>query len=190
MARTITGTVEAVLIAPEARDIAAVRRESVEVTLAGFAGDRHAGLTYRAGGRTPHYPRGTEIRNSRQVSLVAVEELAEVAAALSVPDVSPEALGANLLIAGIPSLTLLPPATRLFFAGEAVLVVEGENLPCTTAGEEVQKAYPDVARIAVRFPEAALHKRGIVAWVERVGRITVGDSVRAVLPDQPPYPGV
>ncbi len=187
MKRTVTGTVAAVLVAPHSDDIVSVRQESVAVTLEGFAGDRHAGLTYRSGGRTPYYPRGTVIRNSRQVSLVSREELAEVARALGVPEVTAEALGANVLLAGIPALSLLPPATRLYFSGAAVLVVEGENLPCTTAGEAVQRCYPDVARLAVRFPEAALHKRGIVAWVERAGRITAGDTVRAEIPPQVLY---
>lgn len=187
MTQTVTGTVEAVLITPPGSAIVAQQLDSVEVTLEGFTGDRHSGWTYRAGGRTPHYPRGTEIRNSRQVSLVSVEELREVATALGVPQVTPEALGANLLLAGIPSLSHLPPSTRLYFPSDAVLVVEGENLPCTTAGEAVQQSYPDVARIAVRFPEAALHRRGIVAWVERAGRIAAGDTVRAEIPPQVIY---
>lgn len=65
-----------------------------------------------------------------------------------------------------------------------LLVVEGENLPCTTAGAEVQKLYPDVARITSRFPDAAMHKRGIVAWVERAGTISAGDGVRVEVPEQ------
>lgn len=187
MKRTLTGIVENVLIAPHADDITAVRLEFVRVTLEGFEGDRHAGLTYLSGGRTPHFPRGTVIRNTRQVSILSAEELDEVAVALGVPAVTPESMGANLLLRGIPALTLLPPSTRLFFPGEAVLVVEGENLPCTTAGAEVQKLYPDVARITTRFPDAALHKRGVVAWVERAGIITTGDEVRVEIPEQVMY---
>lgn len=185
--RYLVGTVEDVLIAPHAEDITAERRETVRVTLEGFEGDRHAGLTYRSGGRTPQFPRGTEIRNTRQVSILSAEELAEVAAKLGVPAVTAESMGANLILRGIPSLTLLPPSTRLYFPDDAVLVVEGENLPCTTAGAEVQKLYPHVERLTTRFPDAALHKRGIVAWVERAGSISVGDEVRVEIPDQVIY---
>ncbi len=181
MTHTLTGTVKAVLIAPHRTDMVALRQDVVEVTLEGFTGDRHAGLTYPSGGRTPHYPRGTTIRNSRQVSLVSVEELAEAAAALGVPEITPEALGANLLVSGIPMLSYLPPGTRLFFSTGAVLVVEGENGPCTAAGAEVQKCFPDVPDVTTRFPKAALHQRGVVAWVERAGQIAVGDDVRAVI---------
>ncbi|MBN2305868.1 MAG: MOSC domain-containing protein [Anaerolineae bacterium] len=177
------------MIAPHKGSIRSERRDAVQVTLAGFDGDRHAGLTTLAGGRMTHYPRGVEVRNSRQVSILSVEELAEVAAAMNIPVVEPEWLGANLLLEGIPALTLLPPMTRLFFDQDATLVLMGENLPCTTAGDEIQVAYPDVPGLASRFPQAGLHKRGVVAWVERAGVIASGDGVRVEMPDQPPYPG-
>jgi hypothetical protein len=89
--------------------------EETPVDFGGFPGDRHHGVTMRSGGRTSHYPRGTEIRNNRQYSLLSVEELAEVAAALQLPGIHPEWLGANLVLSGIQGLTLLPPMTRLFF---------------------------------------------------------------------------
>lgn len=188
MRRTITGRVQAVLVAPDPNATAAERRQTIALTLAGVEGDRHAGLTMSSGGRTPHYPQGTEIRNSRQVSLVSVEELEMVAAAMRVPLIAPEWLGANVLLAGIPSLSSLPPSTRLFFESGAVLVVEGENGPCTIAGAEIQAAYPQVDGLARLFPKAAIHKRGIVAWVERAGSIAEGDSVQADIPDLTPYP--
>lgn len=187
MAQVITGLVEAVLIAPDAGSMVAVRQPEVRVTLAGFDGDRHAGLTYRTGSRTAYYARGTEIRNSRQVSIVSAEELAEVAAAMGVPHITPEMVGANLLISGIPALTFLPPATRLFFERGAVLRVQEENLPCTTSGQAIQDHYPDTPGLASAFPRAGLHKRGLVAWVEHPGVIAAGDGVRADIPDQVLY---
>lgn len=188
MTHTLNGLVLRVLIAPDRDSIVSQARPDVEVTFEGFVGDRHAGLTYRSGGRTPHFPRGTELRNSRQVSLVSAAELAEVAAALDVPEVGPEPLGANLLIDGIPSLTLLPPGTRFYFPAETVLVVENANGPCTTAGEQVQARYPGRDDIATAFPKAAINRRGLVAWVERPGRIRVGDSVRVEVPEPVQYP--
>jgi MOSC domain-containing protein YiiM len=188
MKRILQGQVRAALVAPDQDSLVSIRQPEVRVTLAGFEGDRHAGLTMRSGGRTPHFPRGTEIRNSRQVSIVSVEDLDITAAAMKLPALLPEWYGANLLIEGIPALTLLPPATRLFFQRETVLVVEGENYPCTEAGASIQAQYPDIPGLTTLFPRAGLHLRGIVAWVERGGMIHEGDTVEAHLPEQEPYP--
>ena len=176
----LTGIVEGVFILADDQGIVSSPVSEARVTMAGFEGDRHSGMTMRAGARTPFYARGTEIRNSRQVSLVSLEELAEVAAALGLAQVLPEWLGANLALSGIPNLTLLPPVTRLFFAREAVLVVQGENLPCTGPGKVIQAEHAEIPGLADRFPKAALHKRGLVAWVERAGLICPGDAVRAI----------
>lgn len=161
---------------------------SVAVTLAGFAGDRHAGMTRRADARVPFYRRGTEIRNSRQVSLVSEEELAALAAALGVPTIAPTWLGANLLTRGIPRLSHLPPGTRLFFPGEAVLVVAEQNLPCDLPGAVIAREYPDLPALGGRFARAARGLRGIVAWVERAGAIAAGDMVTVALPPPVDYP--
>jgi hypothetical protein len=158
----------------------------VTTSFAGFEGDRHAGITRKADSRTPHYPRGTEIRNDRQVSLVALEELAQIAVAMDLPEIKPEWLGANLLLQGIPSLTWLPPMTRLFFGSQAVLVVQAENLPCQNPGKIIADHYsrPDLQGL---FPKASLHLRGLVACVERPGIIRQGDPVQVEIPQQNRY---
>ena len=109
--------------------------------------------------------------------MLSVEELAEVARALCIPEVLPEWVGANLAMQGIPDLTMLPPSTRIFFPGDAVLVVDAENMPCTGPGEAIQQHYPDVPKLVQSFPKAAMHKRGLVGWVERPGYINEGDEV-------------
>ncbi len=185
----LEGRVEAILISRAPGQVASQRVEQVEVTFEGFAGDRHAGITSRAGGRSRRYPRGTEIRNTRQVSIVSHEELAEIARRLELEEVLPEWLGANLCLRGIPHLTQLPPGTRLFFSQRAALVVEGENQPCTGPGEVIQAAYPTGVDLDVRFPKAAKGLRGLVGWVERPGQIATGDSLEAVLPAPVMYPG-
>jgi MOSC domain-containing protein YiiM len=158
----------------------------VKAALGGIEGDKHSGMTRLSDGRTPYYPRGTEIRNDRQVSLVSQEELAQVAAALDVPVIQPEWVGANLLLQHIPHLTQLPRGTRLVFARGAVLIVEGENLPCIGPGKilEAQYARED---LSAAFPKAAMRKRGLVACVERAGDISEGDEVTAEIPAQVPY---
>ena len=187
MPGSIEGQVIRVMVALDANSLASTRRTRVRVTMAGFEGDKHSGMTRLSDSRTPHYPRGTEIRNNRQVSLVSDEELAEVAAALELPLVLPEWLGANLALRNIPKLSLLPPSSRLFFPQDAVLVVEGENFPCIYPGEVIQQQYPERPGLVTAFPKAALHRRGIVAWVERPGVINEYDTVRAEVARQVLY---
>jgi MOSC domain-containing protein YiiM len=154
----------------------------VKVSFEGFVGDRHAGLTRPADVRTPWFPKGTLVRNTRQVSIVSTEELELIAEALGVPQVLAAWLGANLELAGVPRLTRLPPGTRLFFPEDAALVVEGENEPCRKSGRAVEARHPERQGLASRFVKAAHQRRGLVAWVERPGLIRPGDKVKVVLP--------
>jgi MOSC domain-containing protein YiiM len=181
---TLEGKVESALIAPNAESLESEAHNEVQVTFAGFEGDRHAGLTMRSGGRTPHYPRGTEIRNSRQVSIVSLEELITIATEMNLPRLLPEWLGANLCLSGIPGLTRLPTGTHLFFAQGAVLVVEGENRPCSLAGKSIEAQFPGQSGLAEGFKKAGMGLRGLVAWVEKPGLIRPGDSFSAHVPDQ------
>jgi MOSC domain-containing protein YiiM len=135
--------------------------ESAELTLEGLPGDRHAGLTMKAGVRQKHHPRGAEIRNARQLSIVSVEELREL-------NVDWRRLGANLVLEGVEGLSKLPPSSRLVFPSGATVAVDAENLPCSKAGREVGVA---------DFAKVALGRRGLVGWVERAGLVRVGDPV-------------
>lgn len=179
--RDLEGDTVSVLVGLDKKAVLTTRQESVRVTMEGFEGDSHAGITMLSNSRTPHFPRGTVIRNSRQVSIVSLEELALVAALMNLPEILPQWLGANLCFRHIPNLTLLPPATRLFFPQDTVLVVEGENNPCTRAGRSVQDFNPHLPGLTNKFPKAAISKRGVVAWVERPGLIEAGDRVRVEL---------
>lgn len=164
------------------------RLSEIEVSLEGFAGDRHSGLTTRLKHRRGGYPAGAEVRNTRQISLISCEELREIAGDLSLPDIPPELMKSNLLIEGIPSLSLLPPGTRLVLSGGVGLVVDGYNAPCMDTGKRIQSAFPDRERLATQFVKAAHLRRGSVAWVERAGEINEGDTVRVFIPNQPAYP--
>ena len=158
----------------------------VRATFAGFDGDQHAGLTRKSDGRTPFYPRGTLIRNERQVTIVSSAELALAAAEMGIPEIRPEWIGANLLIDGIPGLTRLPPQSRLFFASGAVLLITGENHPCKIAGGAIEKEVGQPG-LAQQFPKAAFHRRGLTATVERPGSIRAGDTVTVEVYDQLAY---
>ena len=187
MTKYLTGTVTHLLIGSSKETIESTCVARVRATFEGLEGDRHTSLTRRSDVRVPHYPRGTIIRNTRQVSILSEEELAEVAAAMELPRVSPAWVGANLELRGIPNLTMLPPSTRIFFPDDAVIVVDGENMPCIGPGEAIQEHYPDIPKLAQRFPKAAWHRRGVVGWIEREGYINNGDTVRVMLPPRVVY---
>ncbi len=150
----------------------------------GIAGDRHGGITRRSGGREPWYPRGTEMRNERQLSIVCSDELAEAAAEMGIPEIRPEWIGANMVLAGIPRLTMLPPRTCLFFAGGVTVRIDGLNVPCRFSGRSIAANHPDREGLDIAFVKAARHRRGLVGWVEKPGVIKAGESVEARLPEQ------
>lgn len=181
------GKVVKVLLGLDRDSLVTTPFDKVEVTLDGFVGDRHAGITRPADSRTPHYPRGTTIRNDRQVSLISVEEMAVVAEKLSLPEIRPEWLGANLLLEGIPDLTRVPPTSRLFFSQGAVLYISSENNPCIHPGKILQDHFPDHSDLAAAFIKAAAHLRGLVAVVEKPGMIAHGDTFSLNSPIQYRY---
>ncbi|MBS3649153.1 molybdenum cofactor sulfurase [Pseudaminobacter sp. 19-2017] len=165
-------------------ETAAVERLSLD--FGGIVGDFHHGETRRSGGREPWYPRGTEIRNDRQVSIVAADELAVVAARMGVPEIRPEWVGANLLLAGAPRLSMLPSGTLLFFKGGVTLKLDGQNKPCRYAGRQValRAGMRDEEAGALSFVAAAKRLRGLVAWVEKPGVISSGEEVSVRVPEQ------
>jgi hypothetical protein len=180
------GKVERLLIgADRAAGLEKSDTSAITLTFAGIAGDCHAGLTRKSDTRTLRlYRRDTDIRNVRQLSLLSIEELAEVAAAMDIPEVKPEWVGANLVTSGIPDLTLLPPSTRLQFPSGATLVVDLENAPCRFVADVIAKHHGDAAD---RWIKAATHKRGVTAWVEREGEVRRGDAITLFLPPQRLY---
>lgn len=158
----------------------------LRVDLEGIEGDFHRGLARRSGSREPWYERGTEMRNERQVSIVAPDELAEIARAMGLAEIRPEWIGANLLVEGVPSLSMLPSGTLLFFANGATLKVDGQNAPCRFAGAAVAENAGSADRdaAALEFPKAARRLRGLVAWVEKPGAIVDGEDIRVQIPEQ------
>ncbi len=180
-AKKLEGVVSRVLHAGGDNFISA-KASSLSVTYDGIVGDYHSGLTRDSGAREPWYPRGTEMRNERQLSILSEEELSEIAHAMSLEIVDPGWIGANLVFSGIPQLSFLPPRTLLMFEGGVTLRVDGYNAPCTDAGGAIAKNIGVEANDfrktdeAFEFVKAAEMKRGIVAWVEREGEIKAGEN--------------
>ncbi|MBT6204621.1 MAG: MOSC domain-containing protein [Alphaproteobacteria bacterium] len=187
-----SGEVRRILVVPEARndvdDIASASATGVvDVTYEGFPGERHTGLTRACCVRfTDIYVEGKEIRNTRQLSIISQEEMALVAQGMGVDRLEPEWLGANLLIAGIPDFTLLPPSSRLLFSQGLSLVIDMENEPCGYPAKQIRKVH---GAKALTFVKHAKHRRGVTAWVEQEGKIAEGDSFRVFIPKQPAWPG-
>ncbi len=168
----------------EGKSFVTAPAETLELGFDGIEADFHAGATRRTGGREPWYPRGTEIRNERQLSILSFEELAEIAGDLAIPTVLPEWIGGNLVLTGIPRLSLLPPRTLVFFEHGVTLKIDGDNGPCRLSGRSIAAHHPERDGLDLQFVKAAKHKRGLVAWVEKLGRLSVGEAFEARLPEQ------
>ena len=177
---------EAILVNSTAdEDLSSSRVASVEVSYAGLAGESHSGLVRSSCVRVRHqYTQGTEIRNTRQISIVSIEELAVIADNMGIAELKPEWLGANLLVSGIPNFSQIPPSTRMIFAGGASLVVDLENSPCKYPGEIIERHHPGFGNL---FAKAAVGRRGVTAWVEREGQLHTGDSIDLYIPPQRIY---
>ena len=172
------------------REVALASRAQAEMalTFAGPLGEAHGGLTRPSCSRVKDlYRRGTEIRNSRQLSVLSDEDLALIAAGMGLDRLDPALVGASLVVRGLPDFSHVPPASRLLAPGGACIVVDMENRPCTLPARPIETAHPG---FGARFKRAARGRRGVTAWVEAEGRIALGDRLRLFVPDQPTWAGL
>lgn len=161
--------------------------DEMPLTFAGCAQDVHAGLTRPSCSRTTtQYPKGTEIRNVRQLSIVSSEELAMIAQTLDLAAIDPGWLGASVVVTGLPDLSHLPPSSRLQAEGGCTLTIDMQNLPCRLPAKEIERAHPGHGKA---FKTAAAGLRGVTAWVEREGTLRIGQTVRLHVPAQRRWQG-
>ena len=162
--------------------LASTAQDEMALSFAGPAGEDHGGLTRPSCSRViSQYPRGTEIKNTRQLSVVSAEELAQIAEAMGVDTLDPWLVGATMVLSGIPDFSHLPPSSRLQIANGATLTVDMQNRPCHLPAAEIDVPHPGKGRT---FKAAAQGLRGVTAWVEREGTARVGDIVTVHVPDQ------
>ena len=161
--------------------------DRMELGFGGMAGEVHAGRTRLSCSRvTAQHPRGTEIANVRQVTIVSAEELGRIAEAMGLDRLDPAWLGASIVIEGIADFSHLPPSSRLQGPDGATLVVDMLNHPCHIVSKTVKQA---AGPTSTAFKTAAQGRRGLTAWVERPGTLELGQSLRLHMPGQRPWQG-
>ncbi|MEL6648651.1 MAG: MOSC domain-containing protein [Pseudomonadota bacterium] len=160
---------------------------SIAFDFAGPVGEAHGGLTRPSCSRVlTQYPRGTEIKNTRQICIVSEEEMAAVAAQIGVDEFNPAWAGANVVIRGIPDFTHIPPSSRLQGAEGCTFTVDMENLPCMLPAPVIEEDAPGHGQA---FKRAAKNRRGITAWVERPGSLRLGEAIALHIPAQRAWQG-
>jgi hypothetical protein len=174
------------VFAARGEDFVTERVGDLKLGLDGIEGDFHAGRTRRSGSREPWYPRGTEMRNERQLSIVAADELAVVAERMGIAELKPEWIGANVVIGGLERLSMLPRGTLLLFETGVTVKVDAQNGPCRFAGKSIAEhaGMADVEAGALLFPKVAKRLRGLVGWVEKPGTIGDGEAISVRIPEQ------
>ncbi|MEM8848971.1 MAG: sulfurase [Pseudomonadota bacterium] len=190
LARTeITGRITWLGLVPDrAAALASQPRDALRLTFAGPEGEDHGGLTRPSCSRvTTQHPKGTTIRNTRQLAVVSQEELESIAVQIGTDGFNPAWVGATLVISGIPDFTHVPPSSRLQSETDGTtIVVDMENRPCHLPVPVIDADAPGHGRA---FKTAAKDRRGVTAWVEREGTLHLGDTLRLHVPDQRAWRG-
>lgn len=145
------GRLEWIGLRPARRAAVQVRNSARLITAHGIEGDRY----------------DTQRNGPRQVTLIAAEDLAAVAAFLGLRELPPELLRRNLVIRGINLLAL---RDRRFRVGTTLLEGSGECAPCS----RMEEALGPGGYNAVRG------HGGITARVIEGGDIAIGDIVARV----------
>jgi len=171
-----------VVTSPDRKALLAEGCAALDLRFEGIAGSVHGGRTRPSCSRvTAQHPKGTPIATERQVSILSAEEMAEIAARMGLATLDPARLGASIVIEGIDDLSHLPPSSRLQAPSGATLVVDMQNRPCVLPARSIDTVHPGFGR---GFKTAANGRRGVTAWVQREGRIALGDTLVLHVPDQ------
>ena len=169
-------------------DLSKQSQASLRAEIGGFAGDKHQGPE-RKTWEGEWEPAGTIRRNERQWSGVSVEELAYITGRLDLTEpLSPNTLGANLCVEGIPEFSLLPKGTRLLFPSGAALLVEEYNPPCSDMGAQIASKYTTRSNQPLTdkmWLRPASGRRGLVGVIDVPGEIRVGDEMKVRVFEEP-----
>lgn len=156
--------------------------QGLELSFAGPKNESRGGLTRPSDSRVlSQYERGTEIRNTRQLSIISAEDLDKIARNMGVDALKPEWLGATVCVRGLPDFSFIPPSARLQSQTGMTLTIDMQNRPCTLPAPVIDAHFPGQGKL---FKSAAVGLRGVTAWVEREGVLNVGDILTLHIPDQ------
>ncbi len=184
--KTLHGKIKQVLVTPVKDHFVTTPVQEVNTTFEGFPKDRHAGNTRKSGGREKaQYKLGTIIRNNRQWSALSEEELKMIAEKMGINEVKAQWVGANIIFEGIPNFSKLPPLSHILINPSSpdfvCLVVFEENGPCQHPNKIIAQETKD-QKWKSTFMVAAKGLRGTVGWIDKPGRIRVGDEVKVLIP--------
>ena len=159
--------------------------EALELSFAGPEGEDHGGETRPSCSRVLGlYPRNTPIRNTRQLAVVSEEELQAIAEEMGLDSLDPAWLGSTIVLRGLPDFSHVPPGARLQGPDGCTITVDMNNRPCNLPARVIEDQRPGFGKA---FKRAAEGRRGVTAWVEREGRLRVGERLKLFIPDQRPW---
>jgi len=157
-------------------------RKKLDLDWDGVTGAAYRGRTRASDSRVlQQHPRGTQITNVRQLSIVSQEEIDEIGRDMGLAHFNPQWLGATMVVSGCPDFSHLPPSSRLHAPQGTTLVVDMQNYPCHQVGMTIERDLPGQGK---SFKAHAKGKRGVTAWVERPGELALGDVLRLHCPEQ------
>lgn len=166
-------------------DLTSTATSEMPLTFSGYEAEFHAGLTRPSCSRVKQqYPRYTQIKNARQLSVVSQEELNQIAQKMKLDSLEPRLVGASLVIEGIPDWTHVPPSSRLVAEDGPGLVIDMENRSCHLPAPFIEAVNPGFGKV---FKASAKGLRGVTASVEREGTLRIGMRMRLHIPDQPSW---
>ena len=146
----------------------------------GIEGDVHGELASGSLKRRLRAPFG---KNLRQVHLIDIEFLAEMAAAGFA--LGPGELGENITVSGA-TLMLLPLRTRLSIGSSVLIELTGLRYPCAKVNKHRDGLLPLL--LDRQKGRKARPKCGVMAIVQAGGEIRPGDGIRIHLPLGSPEP--
>ncbi len=165
--------------------VASTKLSQVHLKFDGLVGEQHGGNTRPSCARVSMlYPKGTPIRNFRQISILSDEELASIAADIGINELDPSWFGANIVLNGIKDLTHIPPSSRLVFESGASIAVDVTNPPCIYTANHIAD---EIGVAANKILPALKHKRGVVGSVEAEGIIKMDEKARLFIPNARSY---
>jgi hypothetical protein len=162
-----------------AQPVASERMDALEIDARGVIGGDHHNDSRPSGGRELSlYPRSTVIRHRRQLCVVSRDDCEVLSQRLGVA-ITPEMLGANLMLDGIEgaplSLAQMPRGTHLIVQADrapkgkapprATLVHHVNQRGCGITGKSIADHYGDKALVKA-FREASTEHRGILCSVD------------------------